>query len=359
MKVLILGGTGAMGVHLVSLLSEIKSHQICITTRGQKKSKKTNVSYIQGNALDLEFIEKLLHQKWDVIIDFMLYKTPVFKERMQTFLDATNQYVFISSARVYGNNDPVIKENTLRILDSELDKEFLATDEYSLAKARQEDLLINSSKKNWTIIRPYITYSSDRLQLGVLEKEDWLYRALQGRTIVFSEEIFSKLTAFTHGLDVSRGIFNVIGETSACGEVFHITSNESKTWGEILNIYMTILEKKIGIKPKYKLQKLNDFLKHHHAKPQIIYDRIYHRKFDNNKIAFYTEVSNFIEVEKGLEKCLEDFLKNPIFKRIDWLKEAIKDRETRERASLYEIKSIKDKVRYLIYRYIIRKNINN
>lgn len=53
----------------------------------------------------------------------------------------------------------------------------LSIDEYAITKAHQENLLINSKNKNWTIIRPYITYSEQRLQLGTFEKEDWLYRA--------------------------------------------------------------------------------------------------------------------------------------------------------------------------------------
>ena len=56
------------------------------------------------------------------------------------------------------------------------DEEYLKTDEYALSKARQEDILHRSGKNNWTVIRPYITYSEIRLQLGVLEKELWLYR---------------------------------------------------------------------------------------------------------------------------------------------------------------------------------------
>ena len=40
-------------------------------------------------------------------------------------------------------------------------------------------------------------------QLGVLEKELWLYRALNGRTIVFSKDIAEKSTTLTYGYDVA------------------------------------------------------------------------------------------------------------------------------------------------------------
>lgn len=51
------------------------------------------------------------------------------------------------------------------------DEDYIKTDEYALQKARQENILLGSKYKNWTIIRPYITYNKERLQLGVLEKK--------------------------------------------------------------------------------------------------------------------------------------------------------------------------------------------
>ena len=41
----------------------------------------------------------------------------------------------------------------------------------ALQKAREENLLLKSDSRNWTIIRPYITYYDERLQLGVFEKK--------------------------------------------------------------------------------------------------------------------------------------------------------------------------------------------
>src|SRR5699024_6282776 len=117
-------------------------------------------------------------------------------------------------------------------------QEYLNTDEYALAKARCEDLLNRSGNKNYTIVRPSITYGPERLQLGVLEKENWLYRALHGRSIVFSEDIASKLTAMTIGEDVAKGIAAITGQESARGEAFHITCETPHTWQEILQYYL-------------------------------------------------------------------------------------------------------------------------
>jgi len=350
MKVLLLGGTGAMGAHLVPLLSN-EGVTTFVTSRKYREPK-GNTQYIQGNAHDLDFIEKVLSEKWDVIVDFMVYSTASFSDRVNLLLGNTDQYIFLSTSRVYANSSEALKEKSHRLLDVSKDKVYLKTDEYALTKARQEDILLNSKKTNWTIIRPYITYSEDRMQLGVLEKEDWLYRALHGRTIVFSSDIRSKITAITYGLDVSKGIKSLINNKEALGNVFHITSKEKLKWYEILDIYLKVLEKNLGYRPKVLLQDLPSFLKLVPVKYQVLYDRLYNRTFNNYNISQHYDTDDFMTVEKGIEHCLEAFLDNPKFKDIDWEVEALKDRQTKECASLNEMDSLKQKIKYLIARYL-------
>jgi nucleoside-diphosphate-sugar epimerase len=352
MKILIFGGTGAMGTHLVDLLRDT-DNEVVITTRAKRESSQ-NINYIVGDAKNNEFLTKLLQEKWDVIIDFMMYSSKDFKYRVNQLLDSTLQYVFLSSARVYADSNEPIKETYSRLLNNSTDKEFLSSDEYALAKARQEDILKNSGKSNWTIIRPYITYSSHRLQLGILEKEDWLYRALKGRTIVFSEEINSKITTMTFGLDVARGIKAILGNPNTLSETFHLTSNQSLHWREILKIYLDVLEKHLGYRPKVVLENLDNFLSYHPATYQIKYDRLFNRKFDNEKIGNYIDVFDFTSTEEGLKVCLEDFLKNPSFNLINWNVEALKDRKTNEFAKLSEIQGVKQKVKYILYRLFVK-----
>jgi len=352
MKVLILGGTGAMGVHLVSLLAENLSTSIAVTSR-TRSGHDGRVEYITGNAKDENFINELLSQHWDVVVDFMVYSTQEFKSKYEQFLQSTNQYIYLSSSRVYANSEQPLTESSPRLLDVCNDQVYLATDEYALTKARQENLLFDSIHKNWTIIRPYITYSSERLQLGVLEKEDWLYRALQGRTIINSKDIQLKHTTLTSGRDVAQGIAAIIGKPSALGEAFHITSGVSICWKEVSEIYLAVLESHLKHCPKVLLQDLNEFMQWRAGKYQITCDRLYDRYFDNHKINQYIDTSDFIKPQVGLAQCLERFIKsgNSDFKALNWKAEAIKDRIVHERTSLLEIPSLKQKTKYCIFRY--------
>lgn len=351
MNILILGGTGAMGTMLVRLLAEQdKFDTIAITTRQECNSSNPHVTYITGNAKDTGFLRKVLAKHYDVIVDFMSYSTDEFKERYQLLLSNTEQYVFISSARVYAQSDAPITEETPRLLDSlKDDPEYLKTDEYALAKARCEDLLNKSGKTNYTIVRPSITYGTYRLQLGVLEKEGWLYRALHGRSIVFSNDIAPKYTAMTTGEDVARGIVSLLGNPGGYCETFHITSEKSYTWDEILQCYLKVLKEERGIRPNVVFTEKAINLKIN--KYQVIYCRYFNRRFDNSKMKAFIDVDSFTDPMDGLTQCLKEFLNKPKFLNINWTLEAWNDRAAGERTPLKEIPGIKHKILYLLCRY--------
>lgn len=349
MNILVLGGTGAMGHPLVKALAQ--SNNVYVTSRSVRKPEE-NITYIQGNAKEHEFLEKVLKMfMWDAVVDFMVHSEEELKSNLPLFLDNCKQYVFISSARVYAQSEEPIKETNPRLLDTINDKEYLCTNEYALAKAREENLLLNSGKKNFTIIRPTITYNTHRLQLGVLEKENWLYRALHGRSIVFSEDINDKLTTMTLGNDVSMGIASIIGQEKAYGETFHITYPESLLWSDVLNIYKNVLIEHLGHDVPIVMTSKSTNLKFKWRIYQVIYSRYFNRTFDNTKIAQYTDISKFTPPQKGLAECLRLFLNNPSFLPISWELEAVNDRVSNEFTPLCEIPGIGNKITYICYRY--------
>lgn len=349
MKVLVLGGTGAMGAHLVQLLAQA-GHHVSATSRSRSGHLGT-VNYVQGDAHDGKFLCSLLATEWDAIVDFMVYSTDEFKVRARQLLASTRQYVFLSSARVYASAETPITENSPRLLNASNDETFLATGEYALAKARQEDVLFDADRNNWTIIRPYITYGEGRLQLGVVEKEGWLYRALHGRAIVFSGDINERTTTLAYGLDVAKGIQSLIGAQEALGEAFHITGVESIRWKDVLAVYLDVLERHKGARPKVILQDLKGFCQWHPAKYQVLYDRMYDRVFDNAKIGRFIDLKAFTRPKAGLQQCLEEFLAQASFLDVNWRIEALKDKVAGERTPVSEIVGLKNKVKYVLHRH--------
>ena len=316
MNILILGGTGAMGVHLVKILSENKDNHVFVTSRSERKKLDDKVICITGNAKDNAFLDSVLKkERWDAIVDFMVYSTDEFKSRVEKILISCGHYIFLSSSRVYANSKTPIKEDSPRLLEVCKDAEYLSTDEYALAKARQENILFECGYKNWTIVRPYITYSENRLQLGVLEKEFWLYSALNAGGLVFSKDIAGHTTTLTYGYDVARGIAALVGKKDAYTETFHITGDRAIGWQSVFEIYAEVLRKHGIIFDE--IMKDKSYRLSGNAKYQVLYDRYYDRIFDNSKIAHFIDMESFVSPESGLRKCLDKFLERPSFLYID------------------------------------------
>lgn len=266
-------------------------------------------------------------------------------------LDATDQYVFISSARVYAQSEDPITEETPRLLDVSTDEEYLKTNEYALAKAREENLLLQSGCNNFTIVSPTITYNKNRLQLGVLEKENWLYRALHGRSIVFSNDIAEKVTTMTYGDDVAKGIASLVGKYEARGGVYHITCSQSLPWSEVLEIYLKVLEEHLGYRPCVVMTKKSTNLQFRALVYQVVYCRYFNRTFDNSKITKFCDPKTFKTPQDGLSDCLRQFLAEPKFSNIDWNLEAVNDRAAGEHTPLKDIDGLSSKLYYVAYRY--------
>lgn len=344
MRILLLGGTGAMGKHLSDILANDKN-EVFVTTR-KKRVDKENIKYIEGNAHNSDFLEALLKEKYDCIVDFMAYTTDEFKIRAEKLLSSTEHYIFLSSSRVYAESKTLINENSSRLLDVCTDKEYLATDEYALAKARQENILFESSHKNWTIIRPYITYSENRLQLGVLEKEFWLFATLNCHSLIFSKDIAEHTTTLTYGYDVARGIASIIGNKKAFGEAFHITGNNAITWQKVYELYADVL-KENGCQFE-EILRAKTYRLESNGKYQVLYDRYYDRIFDNSKIAQFINMADFIKPEDGLKKCLAEFLKNPkfIYTPVVDLVKILKG--TGNHIPISKIQGCKQKIKYIL-----------
>ena len=347
-KVLISGGTGAMGNYLVNILAGMGAYAD-VTTRQKRDSHIENVKYIQGDAHDISFIRPLLENgSYDAVIDFMIYNTNQFLERCDILTGNTKHYMFFSSSRVYADSDSPIKETSPRLLDVCRDKKYLETDEYALTKARQENILMNGRASNWTIIRPYITYSNERLQLGVYEKERWLYRAIHGRPVVFSRDIAEKFTTMTWGYDVAGAIAGLAGNENAFTQTYHITGDDSLRWSDIAEIYREVFANETGheMKIEYIDRALEDTA-------QRKYDRLYNRIFDNSKIKSAVKDFKPLTIREGLTKCLSEFLNdNHAFRGIDFVSEARMDRMTGTYASMRELPdSFRGKAKYFLLRY--------
>ena len=146
-KILLLGGTGAMGVYLREYLTQEPDTHVYITSR-RAQTDMDAIRYLQGDAHDLAFLRTCLATvQPDAVVDFMVWNTAQFEQVCPLLLQHTKHYLFLSSYRVFAEQIP-LTEKSPRLLDVCPDKTYLQTDEYGLTKARQENILRQSGRKN-------------------------------------------------------------------------------------------------------------------------------------------------------------------------------------------------------------------
>lgn len=298
-----------MGVNLSKLLAE-DGWEVIVTSRSRSGSGVAGVSYACGNAHDRAFLESVLSERWDAVVDFMVWQTDAFSGIRELLLSSCTQYVYLSSYRVFADS-PVIVEDSPRLLDACEDAEYLATDEYALAKARQEDLLRAAGRGNWTIVRPTITYDgSGRFQLCTLESGSWLRLVLAGHTVSLATEMLSKQTTMTWGGDVALMISRLIGNPTALGEDFNTCTSKHQSWEEVADVYRSVVPLRV------REVSLAEYERAAGGIYQCRYDRMFDRVMDNAKVlrAVGMSESDLIGIEKGLPRELEAFLRSPKFR---------------------------------------------
>lgn len=235
-KVLVLGATGAMGKYLVPELVKL-NYDVTGVGLEESASWSVDAAYIQGDAFDKSFLEELLKQNFDGIVNFMDYGKYDFSDYYQLFLDHTEHYIFLSSCRVYDDKEQPIKETSPRLWDSSEDEQLKASHDYCIQKAQNEDLLVASSYNNWTIVRPATTFSTMRLQLVTLEFKNCIARAMMGKKVVLPLQAKDKPATLSWAGDVAKMIARILFKEQAKREFYNVCSAEHRTWQEIAEYY--------------------------------------------------------------------------------------------------------------------------
>ena len=125
----------------------------------------------------------------------------------------------------------------------------------------------------------------------------------------------------------------------------------SLPWSEILNIYLSVLNKYLGRQVPVLMTEKSTNLSFSKRIYQVIYCRYFNRTFDNSKIAEFCNTTKFTKPQEGLVRCLENFLKSPKFDSIQWDIEAVNDKVAGEYTPMREIPSLGNKITYICYRF--------
>jgi len=324
-RVLVIGATGAMGRHLIPELVKLG-----YTVTGVSLDVQTNpvpgVTYHVGDCFDKAFLASLLKERFDGIVNFMYFgpKKP-WEEYMNLFLDNTDHYVFLSSCRVYADEEWPVKETSPRLWDVSKDEALLSSTDYCIMKAKCEDLLWNSSYNNFTIVRPATTFSEMRYQLVTLEAQHTVGRAAKGKKVVIPIQAKDKPATLCWGGDVAKMIARLMFKEETMREAYNVCSSESRTWGEIADYYKDICGlEAVWVDKEDYLRILNPEIKLSN-RWQLEYARLFHRVTDNSKMLAATGLkqSDFMPLYDALKMMIDavpagyEFPDTPVDERMD------------------------------------------
>ena len=286
-KVLVLGSTGAMGRYLVPCLLELGYHVTGVSL-DDAVPRSPNEVCIKGNAKDRDFVTDLLKEKFDGIVNFMSYSSVPFESWYRLFLDNTDHYIFLSTCRVYADEEVPVKETSPRLLDVSKDEALLASNDYCIHKAKAENLLMASDYANWTVVRPATTFSTMRLQLVTLEFQNSVARALQGKKVVLPIQAKDKPATLSWGGDVAKIIARILFKEEAKREFYNVCSAEHRTWGEIAGYYKELVGlEAVWVDKEDYLAILDPEIKNA-TRWQLEYARLFRRITDNSKVLALT-----------------------------------------------------------------------
>ena len=235
----------------------------------------------------------------------MVYCTKEFEEKHKKLLESCGHYIYLSSYRIYAGDYP-ITEDSPRLVDVSDNAEYLATDDYSLHKARGEDTLKKSGFTNWTAIRPAITYSKRRFQLVILEAPLVVNRALDRKKVVLPEEARGVQATMSWAGDVAKMISRLVLNRDAYGEIYTVATAEHNPWGKVADYYKELIGLESVWVPKEDFLGILSDNDNKHIRWQLDYDRLFERIVDNTKILNVTGMkqSELTTLHDGLAREL-------------------------------------------------------
>ena len=161
-RLLILGGTGFIGPHMVRHAVE-QGHDVTIFTRGRSTADIPDVEHLIGDRND--DLNALRGRTWDVILDNNTQNYRWVQDSTELLKDSAEQYVFVSSISAYAADftgvasrdrvlaEPLIDEDTERFSppDGWSDGDDAG---YGLMKTLSEDIVHAAFPGRTTVVRP-------------------------------------------------------------------------------------------------------------------------------------------------------------------------------------------------------------
>lgn len=364
MKVLLLGGTGVLSSAVLEACLS-KEFDTYVLNRGHHNIQQLPLDHILISDLrDSKSVAEIIGSlTFDVIVDFLSYTPTHLSNTLSIFNGHMKHYVFISSATVYSiyNNSPITE-------DRELVKSGW---EYAINKAICEKLVAEKAAEYgffFTIVRPYVTYGDTRIPFALCKRhQQWsLVNRIKNEKPILMWDDGMASCPITHVSDFAKGLTGLLGNPMSNGKAYHITSDEVRTWNDVIKI----LGNELGKEPKifYLSSQIleKEFPMYGN---ELTGDKARNYYFDNTRIKeAVPDFSSLVSLEEGLNKTLRYYQQTPQLQSFDIRWDADMDRVISKYATDPIIKknliyipspndSPKERMLYILHRYTGTYNV--
>lgn len=302
-KVLLIAGGGTLGTHTANELLRLGA-SVDVICPEEKISHHPALTF-HRSLVSRELLDGLFAKhRYDGVIDFIHYTDPDKYKLAYDHLRAhVDHIVFLSSYRVYANSEGMITERSPRLLDTEHDPAFLARENYAIPKSICEDWLRNERKgEHWTIVRPVISFSHNRLDLLMYSGTAILKAAEEGRPLLLPKTVKNYGAGIDWAGNSGKLIANLLFKPHTYGETYTVYSGHGATWGDVARAYEEVTGVEIvwGEEADYVASLQLDEKPHRYD--MWYHDRIYNRRIDASGILAATGLgkSDFATLADGI-----------------------------------------------------------
>ena len=297
-KVLLIAGGGTLGRYTAKELLN-KGCAVDVICLEDYTSNNPKLCYYKAKA-DLNYLTEFLKDKYyDGIVNFIHYYVPeMYKPVHKLLTSKTDQLIFLSSYRVYAESKQPLTEEAPFLADVVEDEEFLKSEDYAVPKAICEKYLREESDtKNWTVVRPIISFSDKRFDLVTVSGHEIIDAARSGKTVILPEAAKNLTAGLDWAGNSGKLIANLLFKKECLGEAYTVSSGQNLTWGEVADIYTRLT----GV--NFRWTDTEEYVSTGHGGNGLFYDRLYDRAVDNTKILKATgfKKEDFTSIEDGIK----------------------------------------------------------
>lgn len=304
-KILLIAGGGTLGTYTAKELLK-KGAYVDIICLEDQVSDHEKLRFFKNYAT-VEYLQELLAtEHYDGIVNFCHYKTAEdYAPYHELLIKNTRHLIFLSSYRVYANEQIPITEDAPRLLDVTHDEEFLKNETYALSKARCEDYLYQEhATEPWTIVRPVISFSKRRFDLFVYSGDirEKLERFGKNGKLLLPAYAKELVAGIDWAGNTGKLIANLLFKKEAFGEAYTISSAPNYTWEQVARLYTEIFGIEIEWCDEEVFQKAYPSVTED-KKWLYMYDRKFNRCIDNSKVLRATGLTpdDFTNIAEGLK----------------------------------------------------------